>query len=143
MNINDQFPSKYLKASDIEGETPAVISEVTMEDIGSEDRKPVLYFKNMEKGIVLNKTNANNITAAYGPETDGWNGKPIVIYTAWVDFAGKSTEAIRIRPDNKRAPARSAGEPQMTNAPPRGAGSSTPPQFSDPADPGFYPDDLR
>lgn len=98
MNINDAFPSNYLKAADLKGQTPTVtIADVRMEDIG-DDRKPVIYFDGKEKGIVLNKTNATNISDAYGPETPGWRGKKVTLFTAWVDFQGRSVEAIRIRP---------------------------------------------
>lgn len=117
MNVNDAFPSKFLKASDIGDAQPTVtIKDVVMEDIG-EDRRPVLYFAGKDKGIVLNKTNATNISGAYGPDTDEWTGKKVVLFTAWVDFQGKSVEAIRIRP------ARDNGKP------------ATAPQFDEPAQP--------
>lgn len=107
MNINDTFPSKFLKAADIGDAQPTVtMKEVIMEDIG-EDRRPVLYFTGKDKGVVLNKTNATNISQAYGPDTDDWTGKKVVLFTAWVDFQGKSIEAIRIRPardNDKQAP---------------------------------------
>ncbi len=98
MNVNEAFPSKFLKASDIGDAQPVVvIKDVVMETIG-EDRRPILYFVGKEKGVVLNKTNATNISEAYGPDTDGWTGKKVILFTAWVDFQGKSVEAIRIRP---------------------------------------------
>lgn len=146
MKTSEAFPSKYISSSDIEGDTPAVISHIESEEFSENGRKvmkPILRFRGFDKGIVLNKTNASNIEAAYGDEMDDWAGKAVILFTAWVDFQGKSTEAIRVRPAkgvSNRAP---TGEPQMTNAPPRGAGSSTPPQFSDPADPGYDPDDIR
>lgn len=97
MNINSVFPSKYLKASDLQGRTVRVtISNVVVEKIG-DDQRPVLYFQGKEKGVVLNKTNANTIANTYGPETDGWLGAPIELFSAMVDFAGKMTEAIRVR----------------------------------------------
>lgn len=98
MNINDAFPSNFLKAADLNGAQPTVtITDVRMEDIG-DDRKPVVYFDGKEKGVVLNKTNATNISGAYGPNTEGWRGKKVVLFSTWVDFNGKSVEAIRMRP---------------------------------------------
>jgi hypothetical protein len=98
MNINDAFPSNYLKSSDLKGTTPTVtMSHVISEQLG-DDRKLVLYFQNKEKGMVLNKTNANNIASIYGPETEGWTGKKVMLAVAWVDFQGRSVEAIRVRP---------------------------------------------
>ena len=62
------------------------------------DHKVVVYFKGKDKGLPLNKTNANNIALAYGMETDRWLDKEIILFTAVVDFQGKSVEAIRVRP---------------------------------------------
>lgn len=97
MNINEQFPSKYLKASDLNGGKVLVtIKDCIVETLG-EDRRPVLYFSGKEKGVVLNKTNATNISDAYGPDTEDWTGRKVVLYVADVDFQGRSMEAIRIR----------------------------------------------
>jgi hypothetical protein len=98
MNINETFSGSFLKAADLKGAQPTVtIAEIRMEKMG-EDTKPAIYFVGKEKGVVLNKTNATNIAAAYGPETNNWLGKKVILFSAWVDFQGKSVEAIRIRP---------------------------------------------
>lgn len=106
MNINESFPSKYLKASDIpeEGQT-VVIVRINQEEIGKDKEiRPVLYFEGEEKGIILNKTNATNISKLYGYETDDWSGKKVVLGVAWVDFQGQSVEAIRIYPPKRSSP---------------------------------------
>lgn len=126
MDVNNLFPSKYLKAADLQGAQPTVtIANVTMEDIGDDGEKPVIHFDGKEKGVVLNKTNATNISSAYGGNTDGWRGKKVVLFTTWVDFQGKSVEAIRIRP----APAYASGLPEQENPAPNvghgGAGVSS------------------
>jgi len=111
MNINDQFPSKYLKASDLNGgEAIVTIKDCIVESLG-EDKRPVLYFSGKEKGVVLNKTNATNISDHYGPDTDEWVGKKVVLYTAYVDFQGRSMEAIRIRPAKANEVAKKATVP--------------------------------
>lgn len=98
MRVSQAFPSNYLRASDLQGKEPTVtIARVEMEDIG-DDRKPVVYFAGKEKGVVLNKTNANNISMLYGDDTDNWIGKPIGLYATYVDFQGRSVEAIRVKP---------------------------------------------
>ena len=97
MNIDSAFPSKYLKASDLNGRTVKVkIGAIKMEEVG-DDSKPCLYFEGKDKGIVLNKTNSNNIAGEYGRETDNWIGNDVWLYTALVDFQGKTVEAIRVR----------------------------------------------
>jgi hypothetical protein len=100
MNINQVFPSKYIAAADLQGQQVTVtIAKVEMEPVAqNEPPKPVLYFQGKQKGMVLNKTNAANISTLYGPETDGWGGKAITLFSTYVDFQGRSVEAIRIKP---------------------------------------------
>lgn len=107
MHIDSAFPSKYLKASDLQGRNVTVkMGRVEQEKIG-DDMKLILYFQGKEKGVVLNKTNANNVAAIYGGETEDWYGKGITLVEAMVDFQGKSVPAIRMRaPPRNAAPAR-------------------------------------
>lgn len=126
MNINEAFPSKYLKAADIPEEgRVCVISHVDEEEVGRDKEvRPILYFEGVEKGVVLNKTNATNISKLYGAETDDWVGKKVMIGTAWVDFNGQSTEGIRIYPPKRSSP----NAPLGKSAPTAGNGSQ---QFDD------------
>jgi hypothetical protein len=107
MHIDSAFPSTYLKASDLQGRNVTVkMGRVEQEKIG-DDMKLILYFQGKEKGVVLNKTNANNVAAIYGGETEDWYGKEITLVEAMVDFQGKSVPAIRMRaPPRNPAPAR-------------------------------------
>ena len=102
MNMNDVYPSKYIKASDLQGkEVTVTIDRVEMEVLGegaNQQNKPVIYFQGKERGMVCNKTNANSISAAYGFESNDWRGKQIVLFAAWIEFQGKSDWAIRVRP---------------------------------------------
>lgn len=106
MHIDSAFPSKYLKASDLQGRNVTVkMGRVDQEKIG-DDTKLILYFQGKDKGMVLNKTNANNIASIHGGETEDWFGKDITLVEAMVDYQGKSVPAIRIRaPQRKPAPA--------------------------------------
>lgn len=97
MRISTAFPSDYLRAADLQGKPVKVtMSHVEMKDIGG-DHKPALFFKGTDKSMILNKTNSNNIAAAYGDDTDDWTGKEIVLFEAMVDFQGKTVAAIRVR----------------------------------------------
>lgn len=105
-NINDAFPSSYLKAADLKGKPVALtIKEVKLQDVG-DDRKLVVYFKGTEKSLVLNKTNANSIAVVTGSEdTDDWTGKKITLYPMKTEYQGKRVPAIRIEePDDEPAP---------------------------------------
>ena len=97
MKISSAFPSEYLKASDLQGHAvPVKMSHVTMVDLNGEP-KPVLHFQGKERGMILNKTNANKITEMFGDDTDDWEGGEVILYEAMVDFQGKTVPAIRIR----------------------------------------------
>lgn len=100
MTIDDAFPSKYLKASDLpEHGTMAVkIEKVTIEEIGrKKDRKPVIHFDDCDKAMPLNKTNANTIAKVAGSrEFEDWIGKTILLHRAEVEFSGEMVEAIRV-----------------------------------------------
>lgn len=97
MNINGAFPSNYLKAADLQGRRVTVtIDKVVMEDIGGE-HKPVVKFQGKDRGIVLNKTNANTIVEIAGTdETDDWRGVKVTLYPTKTEFQGKRVDCIRV-----------------------------------------------
>ena len=99
MKISAAYPSKYLKAADLQDKHVNLIMKmVELENLGDgEEKKPVLYFTNARKGLCLNKTNARVIAAAYGDNTDDWENKPIIIFSTIVDFRGDQVEAIRVK----------------------------------------------
>jgi len=105
MKINSLFPSKYLRAGDLDGDLPVTMKSLIMEEINQE-KKPVLYFRKEVKGLVLNKTNGKIIGSLYGEEVDDWIGQKIVLFPTEVDFRGEIVDAIRIRrqiPDDDEA----------------------------------------
>jgi len=106
MKMSETFPSKYLKAADLQGrEVRVTMANVEMEKIG-DDNKPVLYFKGKDRGVVLNKTNAGTISDSYGDDTEDWFDQPLILFSVMVDFQGKVGPAIRCRvptaKDNKQ-----------------------------------------
>lgn len=126
MKLKELYPSKYVKADDIEeegGEVRALIKGIKIEELqdseGGKEDKPVLYFIRMEKGLVLNKTNALTISDAYGDETDAWAGKEVLLVTERVTAFGKTAPAVRIRiPKKAPAPAPApAAEPVAAGTP--------------------------
>jgi hypothetical protein len=101
MRSTDAFPSKYLKSGDVKAKPLiATISHVDMELVGQgqeQKEKPVLYLKDGQKPIVLNRTNFEAIEAAFG-DTDEWPDRKIRVYCAPTRFQGKATDGIRIDP---------------------------------------------
>jgi hypothetical protein len=101
MNIDDAFPSKYLKASDLpeEGTVSFTIERIEIEEIGREKQhKPVIFFEEDDaKPMVANKTNCNTIAKVTGSRTfEDWIGKKINLYRAEVEFNGEMMESIRV-----------------------------------------------
>lgn len=114
MNINDAFPSNYLKASDLGDRQPVVtIDRVEIEPIGRDrEMKPVLFFHGKQKGLVLNKTNSKKIAEIAGsPDTDDWAGVAVVIYATETEFGGETVECIRIKTTKPKAAARNRPAP--------------------------------
>ena len=97
--VSDAFPSNYLKAADLNNRTvKVVIDKVLFEEIGqNKDKKPVMYFQKVQKGLVLNKTNAEQIGSVHGQELEGWTGKEIELFSQMVPFNGQNVPAIRVR----------------------------------------------
>lgn len=103
MNINTAFPSKYLKSADAEEKDLILtVARVKMETIGQgakQEHKPVVYFTEVEKGLVLNKTNAKMIgRIAKSDDTDDWTGAKIRLVSAEVEFQGDLVMSLRVRP---------------------------------------------
>ena len=85
MNINDTFPStsNFLKKEDLPKPVKVVIDNVDLMEFdqdGKTQRKLVLKFKDKEKALACNKTNARIIAAMLGDETDNWVGKEVTLY---------------------------------------------------------------
>ena len=116
MLIKDVFPSKYIKADDLNNrEVKVVIANVTMETLGN-DQKLVLYFQHKDKGLITDKTNAGRISYLYGDDTDGWIGREIVLASEFTEMQGKTVKCIRVRP-----PANGAASPSAPASAPRPA----------------------
>jgi hypothetical protein len=102
MKISEEFPSKYLKAADLQNrDVKVIMANVEKEKMG-DDMKLVLYFKGKEKGLVLNKTNSNTIVDAYGDDTEHWYDNEIILFSVMTDFQGKIGPAIRCRAPTAR-----------------------------------------
>jgi hypothetical protein len=105
MRRGDVFPSKWLKAEDIEDDVTVTISNVVEEEMpDGESTKPIIYFREIEKGLCCNVTNWNTIETLTGEDdSDNWEGHQITLFSTEVDFKGKMTPAIRVRSKLKKS----------------------------------------
>ncbi len=102
-HIDTFFDDPYVRAGHLAGEVlPVTIKVVKAEAVGKDKAgRPVVYFEEFEKGMVLNKTNTKRIVALYGSDVDKWPGKRIMLYPTETEFSGDMVECIRIK---KEAP---------------------------------------
>ena len=91
-----------------------------METVG-DDTKPVVHFRGTDKGLVLNKTNANTIAGMFGPETEAWSGQVVTLFVAQAEFQGKQTLAIRVKMQKAKPGKPFTGAPASAN----GSGDNT------------------
>jgi hypothetical protein len=98
VSFDQMFPSKYLKADDLEEGTMMVtISSLDQEQMRDGTTKFVLSFVGQKKGLVLNKTNGKSLSKAFGKNSAAWIGMEVQLYPVAVDFQGESTTGIRLR----------------------------------------------
>lgn len=120
MKVSQAFPSNFLKADDLNGQSVTVtIASADLESIGqgrdAED-KLVLKFQGKQKGMICNKTNASTITKLYGDDTDAWIGQRITLVAREVEYGGEMVLGLRVSL-NKPAPMNSAPRPAAAAAP--------------------------
>lgn len=107
MKRSDAFPSRYVSKDDVATPITARIDTVRFDTIngdkGDED-KPVMYFRDGVKPMILNNTNWMTVEEAYGQESDDWTGKPVELYLdPGVMFGGKRVGGVRLRIPNGAA----------------------------------------
>jgi len=92
----------YIKAEDLQGKAVRVhVERVELETIkgndGQSERKLVAHFAGKDKGLVLNRVNAESMATIFGNEDyDFWAG-PIVLYPTTTQFGGKTVPCVRIK----------------------------------------------
>jgi hypothetical protein len=99
MKSNQVFPSRWLKAADLESDGEVVtIRKIMMEAVGLEqESKPVMSFDETDQLLVCNFTNWNSIEELTGEDdSDNWPGHKIKLVRVKVQYGKKTVDAIRI-----------------------------------------------
>ena len=103
MNLNDKpnltaKNSAFLKADEFpDGAAVTVtISGVDVALFGEQDEEKLVLDIGKGKGLVLNKTNCGNCLQVFGPETDNWIGKQIMLSTMF--YPKFSTKGFVVNP---------------------------------------------
>ena len=114
MKVDQMFPRKYATGADLGGQAVTVIiasmqpEQMRPNRNARPETKYVIYFEGATKGVVLNRTLANQIAQITGEQdTDNWIGHRITLYPVPMKVAGQDRIAIRARapkPDNGQSP---------------------------------------
>jgi hypothetical protein len=96
MDLDELYPSRYLRSTDLNRPTQFTIGSVKRASLNGEP-KVVVSFKDSDKEWIANKTNGRLIARMYGKETSNWIGKTITLYSADVEFKGELVPGIRVR----------------------------------------------
>jgi hypothetical protein len=99
------------------GQITMTIADVREEELVNnrgKDIKPIVFFKEKKKGLILNKTNAKTLAAMFGAETDDWRGERIFLYAERGTWFGKTGYAVRVSED---VPDNGNGKPAAKSAP--------------------------
>lgn len=97
------YESNYLGSWDLneDKDTIATISKCVVEDVSNgktSDKLLVLYFKQFDKGVVMNRTNLKAVEIVAGSSNPAdWVGVRVSLYIQMVKAFGETKPAIRIR----------------------------------------------
>lgn len=104
MKLSELFPRRYASGGDLQGKAVALtISKVVFEVMrpsprAKPEKKPVVYFEEATKGVILGRTLAYQIAEIVGSEdTDHWPNTHVVLFPVPMKVAGVDRIAIRAR----------------------------------------------
>lgn len=101
MKRSDAFPSQYLGKDDVHSPRIVTIDDVqkaTIKGENGEEEKPVMYFRDFPKPMILNNVNWMTVESEYGDDSDLWKGKQIELYhDPNIMFGSKRVGGVRIR----------------------------------------------
>jgi hypothetical protein len=96
--VSDVYKSSYLRAADVEEPLTVTIKSASIEELGEDkEEKIVVLFKELDRGLVLNRTNADYLSMiCNSDDTDAWPGHRVGLFVQPVSFKGKLVDSIRV-----------------------------------------------
>lgn len=95
-----KFLSNYLKAKDVPRPMTVTIRSYAVETVGQGEKaedKVILYFQELEQGLVMNKTNLKMCTALFGTEEmDEWIGHKVQLASRMTQYQGTPQQGLRL-----------------------------------------------
>lgn len=113
MRITDVYPSRYLKASDLDGATRARVTAVTTELFGDKkEPKFVFTLTGQTKPFVCNVTSARTMEELTGSDdADDWVDTDVLLTPTKVSMNGKMVDSILLSRAPVARPAKKAVDP--------------------------------
>ena len=108
----------YLKGEHLNGrKVTATIAEIVIEEThaqaGRTEEKPVCYFRESKKGLILSPTNMRTLRAMFGDDVAAAIGKRVQLEAIPLRVAGRDTLPVRINPAPQPATTPSDARPQQ------------------------------
>ncbi len=107
MKAQDAYPSRWLGHANFNVPRVLTIKHVEMVGIdgddGTKEDKPVVYFHEHPKGLVLNKTNFLMLAALLGEDSDSWKDGECEVYKDMTSYKGKPMPCVRIHAVGQQA----------------------------------------
>lgn len=102
MHYEALFKGAYIQAVEFGGKAPTMtIRGLDVVDLEDDNGKPkpkgVIWFRETDRGWVLNRTNAQCLAAMFGDETDGWIGKRVTLVSEIVSVGREKKPGIRVK----------------------------------------------
>ena len=96
-----KFLSKFLKAKDVKQPVTVTITQVDCEEFKEDGNKLVVYFRELEQGLIPAKTVIATLNELFSPEheeTDDWIGKQVILFNdPNVLYSGKRVGGLRVK----------------------------------------------
>ena len=107
MKLSDAFPSKYISSDDLDEQRPTTLTISRVEKLPPDEKidKPVCYFDEAQKGLLLNQTNFKRIAHSYGDDTKDWSGGVVELHREMTEFKGDYVPCVRVHIPRAAAPA--------------------------------------
>jgi len=134
MHYRAMFRGDYIAAVELpEGrEVTRTIRDVRMvameQSDGTVKEKPVCYFRESDRGWVLNRTNAECLAAMFGEDTADWSGSRVTIHREQVSLGRDKVPGIRVEPGPRQGPGDPRGRLAGPGSPRASGGQATPAQ---------------
>jgi hypothetical protein len=99
--MSELAPSPHLEAADLDGDLVLTIKAWDRHEVGPEKQmKAVIYFEEVERGLVVNKTNRVILQHLFGRYVDDMVGQKVALYATECQFQGKLVPCLRIRSEH-------------------------------------------